>query len=306
MIDYNLIIVLGATAVGKTKLAVRMAQYLDTEIISADSRQVYQGMDIGTGKDLNEYVINEKQIKYHLINSRAAGEKYHVNDFKNDFFEAFQKINQQNKIPILCGGTGMYIHSILQNHDLTAVPTNPELRAKLEELSRDVLIEKLKLFPSDLTQQADFSTQKRIIRAIEIADYLSTNKLPKHDRPTLKALTIGLYDEREIRREKILKRLAYRLEHGLIAEVQDLKSKSLTDEMLQYYGLEYKFVNSYLNKELSFVELQEQLGVAICQFAKRQMTFFRKMEKDGVQIHWLKVEDNMEITIQNALALASF
>lgn len=296
MSDKNLLIVLGPTAVGKTKLAVQLAHAFNGEIISADSRQVFKGMDVGTGKDLNEYEIEGQKIPYHLINIKSAGERYQVNAFKEDFYQAFENIQSTKKLPILCGGTGMYIHSLLQNHELTAVPVNLELRRQLISLSKEELQEELNKYPISLRQQADTSSHKRLIRAIEIAEYLGSHHLPTEKRTELKPFIIGLYNEVETRRNKILSRLEERLSHGLIEEVQNLLKQGVSEEMLIFYGLEYKFVISYLKKEINFDTLKERLGIAICQFAKRQMTFFRKMEKDGVEIQWLEaVDDRVQV-----------
>ncbi|SOD14384.1 tRNA (adenosine(37)-N6)-dimethylallyltransferase MiaA [Pedobacter xixiisoli] len=292
MSDKNLLIVLGATAVGKTRLAVQLAKEFDGEIISADSRQVFKGMDIGTGKDLSEYEIEGFQIPYHLIDIKQAGERYQVNAFKEDFYQAFQVITHQQKLPILCGGTGMYIHSLLQNHELTAIPVNEELRKELLPLHKEGLRQKLESFPLALRKQADESSSKRLIRAIEIAYFLSENgDFTVEERPALKPLVIGLYNDVDTRRRKIISRLEARLANGLIEEVQSLRLKGVSEEMLVFYGLEYKFVIAYLNNEINLDTLKERLGTAICQFAKRQMTFFRKMEKDGVLINWIEAKE---------------
>ena len=286
-----LLIILGATASGKTKLAIELAKTLRTEIISADSRQVFRGMDIGTGKDLAE--LYEANVPFHLIDIRAAGENYNVNSFKEDFYTAFMAITNQNKLPILCGGTGMYIHSLLQNHELTAVPNNEKLRLALQGLAKDELIAKIKNYPENLISHADFSSSKRLIRAIEVADYLQNHTLEKVEYPAINPLVIGLVDELEIRRAKISERLAQRLKEGLIEEVENLIANGVSIEMLTFYGLEYKFVVSYLMNEIDFPTLKERLTIAICQFAKRQMTFFRKMEKDGVKINWLAADKEL-------------
>lgn len=301
MFNHNLLIILGPTASGKTRLAVNLAHKLNGEIISADSRQIFKGMDIGTGKDLDEYMINGKQIPFHLIDVKAAGEKYNVNLFKEDFYNSFQKIKLKNALPILCGGTGMYIHSILQNHELTAIPIDENLRAKLLMESKEFLINLLENYPQISRQNVDYSSSKRLIRAIEIAAYLKTNDLIKLDRPKISPFVIGLTNDVEIRRKKILERLDLRLRSGLIEEVEDLISKGISLEMLTFYGLEYKFVAAYLTNEINLETLKEKLGTAICQFAKRQMTFFRKMEKDGVQINWLNAND--EFLTDHALQL---
>lgn len=296
-----LLIILGATASGKTKLAIELAKTLKTEIISADSRQVFKGMDIGTGKDLIEF--KEAEIPFHLIDIRAAGQNYNVNSFKEDFYAAFISITNKKKLPILCGGTGMYIHSLLQNHELTAVPINEKLRLYLQGLAKEQLIAKIKTYPESLTKHVDFSSSKRLIRAIEVADYLQYHTLEKVEQPELNPLVIGLVDELETRRAKISNRLTLRLKEGLIEEVEKLIAEGVSTEMLTFYGLEYKFVASYLMKEMDYSTLTERLTTAICQFAKRQMTFFRKMEKDGVKINWLAADKELFSLKEEALQL---
>jgi len=287
-----LLIILGPTASGKTKLAVKMADALNGEIISADSRQIFKGMDIGTGKDLDEYRLNGKAIPYHLIDIKKAGERYNVNEFKEDFFSVFQKISEMGTLPILCGGTGMYVHSILQNHEYTAIPVNNELRDSLKNFDKELLSRKLFDYPAELTKHADQSSHKRLIRAIEIAEYLIHNNLQSIERPEFNPLVIGLTSQVELRRRKIISRLELRFKEGMIDEVKKLIADGVTKEDLVFYGLEYKFIAAYLFDELSYSELKERLAIAICQFAKRQMTFFRKMEKDGIEINWFNTELN--------------
>jgi len=291
MKSHPLLIILGATASGKTKLAIALAKTLETEIISADSRQVFKGMDIGTGKDLSEFY--EAKIPFHLIDIRAAGENYNVNSFKEDFYTAFTAITNKNKLPILCGGTGMYMHSLLQNHEFTAVPNNAKLRVALQGLTKEQLINKVKSYPENLIHHVDFSSSKRLIRAVEVADYLQNHTLEKIEQPSINPLVIGLVNDLQTRRAKISDRLVSRLEEGLIEEVEKLIENGVPTEMLTFYGLEYKFVASYLMKEIDYPTLQEKLTIAICQFAKRQMTFFRKMEKDGVKINWLAADKDL-------------
>ena len=293
--DQNpLLVILGPTASGKTKLSVSLANTLNAEIISADSRQVFKGMDIGTGKDLDEYHINGKTIPYHLINIREAGENYNVNSFKDDFYEVFEDLTNRKKLPILCGGTGMYIHSVLQNHEYTAIPVNMELRNSLPAHDIAALRTLLSKYPAALTAHADISSGKRMIRAIEIADYLTYNELISEKRPAIKPLIIGLTSDVEIRRERIFKRLNERFDNGLIEEVEGLLVNGVSKDMLTFYGLEYKFVTGYLYKEYNLEDLKDKLYIGIRQFAKRQMTFFRKMEKDGINIHWFNTAQNAE------------
>ncbi|WP_316843553.1 tRNA (adenosine(37)-N6)-dimethylallyltransferase MiaA [Pedobacter psychrodurus] len=287
MDQHNLIIILGATASGKTKLAVQVADALNGEIISADSRQIFKRMDIGTGKDLQEYQINNKTIPHHLIDILAPGERYHVDAFKNDFYDAFETITALNKIPILCGGTGMYIHSLLQNQTFTAIPVNEQLRDQLNQLPKEELIVKLQSDKSQPNDHVDLSSKKRLIRALEISDFLKHNQLEIIDRPILKPIIFGLKNEVEITRAKIMARLDQRLKDGLVEEVEQLLKEGISKEILVFYGLEYKFIVNYLDGLFTFDELKLKLGIAICQYAKRQNTFFRKMEKDSVDIIWL-------------------
>ena len=282
-----LLILLGATASGKTKLAVQIADELNGEIISADSRQVFTKMDIGTGKDLEEYQIGDKSIPFHLINILEPGERYNVDAFKNDFYASFQEILSRDHLPILCGGTGMYIHSILQNQPFTAVPVNNELRLQLESLPRETLMNELEKHPKEFTRNVDLSSKKRLIRAIEIVEYLREHTIPEILRPKITPVVFGLKNAVEQTRANILARLEFRISNGMIEEVETLLNNGVSKEMLIFYGLEYKFIVSYLSGELSFDDLRLRLGTAICQFAKRQNTFFRKMEKDGVKINWL-------------------
>lgn len=288
MANYNLIVLLGATASGKTKLAVSLANELNTEIISGDSRQIFKRMDLGTGKDIAEYQIGDKTIPYHLINILEPGERYHVDVFKNDFFDAFEKITMKSKIPILCGGTGMYIHSVLQNQPFTAVPVNEQLRNALESLSKEELLIKLNVEDKNIDiNKVDLSSKKRLIRALEVVEFLKHHTLEQIERPPLKPIIFGLKNQIELTRSKILDRLDKRFEDGMIQEVEKLLAEGVPAETLIFYGLEYKFIVNYLVGNLSFEELKLKLGIAICQYAKRQNTFFRKMEKDGIEINWL-------------------
>jgi len=298
-----LLIILGPTASGKTRLAVAVAAELNGEIISADSRQVFRGMDIGTGKDLKEYTLDGRPIPYHLINIRDAGGQYNVNAFKDDFYEAYAQIRLRGNLPILCGGTGMYIHSILQNHEYTAIPVNEELRAALPVHDIEFLRQMLQTYPRELTAQADLSSAKRLVRAIEIAAFLQENTLEEELRPELDTLVIGLTGDVEQRRERILNRMNARFEEGMIEEVEQLLKQGVDPEMLTFYGMEYKFVTDYLQKRVSFSDLKEKLYIAIRQFAKRQMTFFRKMEKDGVMINWLNTDTGPEALKEEVIKL---
>lgn len=293
MNNYNCIVVLGPTASGKTRLACQLASMMNGEIISADSRQVYKGLDIGTGKDLMEYVVNGKEIKYHLIDRMEAEQHYYLHDFVADLKQTFLAIQAKQKLPIICGGTGLYLDALRKDFSLTQIKENQELRAELEMQSKEELLAQLKKFPESLTKQVDKDSKKRIIRGIEIASFLKLNPhaLIKSELP-YKPYYIGIQVDLEVRKSKISYRLKKRLEEGLIQEVQSLLNKGISHERLQFFGLEYKFVSRYILGQLSMEELISQLQTAIFQFAKRQMTWFRKMEKEGVQIHW--VESDIE------------
>ena len=298
-----LLIILGPTASGKTRLAVNLALELNGEVISADSRQVFKGMDIGTGKDLKEYNVDGYQVPYHLIDIKRPGEKYQVDAFKEDFFVVFEELITRKKLPILCGGSGMYIHSILQNHYYTSIPVDTNLRDKLALTSIEELRRLLSVFPEPLIKHTDFSSAKRIIRGIEIASYLLNNEFVPKVRPQIKPVVIGLGSDVEIRRKKIFERLEHRLSEGLIEEVANLIRSGVAKEVLRNYGLEYKFVVSFLSGEYDLDTLKELLFNAIAQYSKRQMTFFRKMEKDGVKIHWLPSTANLDFITENVKLL---
>ena len=290
---YNLVTILGPTATGKTQLATALAARIDGEIISADSRQIYRGMDIGTGKDLAEYVVDAKPIPYHLIDIVDAGYKYNVFEYQRDFLKAFESVNQRGHLPILCGGTGLYIEAVLNGYKLLAVPDNQILREQLANKTLDELTSILRGYKT-LHNQTDVDTVKRAIRAIEIEAYYQTHEEEAVEYPELKSLIIGVGIDREVRREKITKRLKARLNEGMIDEVKMLLDSGVQPDDLIYYGLEYKFVTNYLLGKLTFDELFTQLEIAIHQFAKRQMTWFRGMERRGFTIYWLDALKSMD------------
>ena len=290
---YNLVTILGPTATGKTQLATALAARIDGEIISADSRQIYRGMDIGTGKDLAEYVVDAKPIPYHLIDIVDAGYKYNVFEYQRDFLKAFESVNQRGHLPILCGGTGLYIEAVLNGYKLLAVPDNQILREQLANKTLDELTSILRGYKT-LHNQTDVDTVKRAIRAIEIEAYYQTHEEETVEYPELKSLIIGVGIDREVRREKITKRLKARLDEGMIDEVKMLLDSGVQPDDLIYYGLEYKFVTNYLLGKLTFDELFTQLEIAIHQFAKRQMTWFRGMERRGFTIYWLDALKSMD------------
>lgn len=285
----KLIVVLGPTASGKTSVAANIAYRFNGEVISADSRQVYRGMDLGTGKDYEDYIINGTQIPYHLIDIRDAGEKYNVFEFQTDFLDAYNEIKGHGKLPVLCGGTGMYIEAVTKGYKLWPVPPNPELREELEKKSLEELITIL-ASKKNLHNTSDTDTKKRAIRGIEIAEYYEEHPEIETEYPTFDVLYLGVKYQRNKERKNITERLAQRLENGLIEEAKKLLEEGLAHEDLTYYGLEYKFLSLYLQGELSYQEMFSRLNTAIHQFAKRQRTWFRKMEKEGVKIHWIEGE----------------
>jgi tRNA dimethylallyltransferase len=287
--NYQLITILGPTASGKTNLAAALAYRLDSEIISADSRQVYRSMNIGTGKDLADYVVEGKQIPFHLIDSCDAGEKYNVYEFQHDFYKVFSELKNNGKLPVLSGGTGLYIEAVLKGFKLLSVPENKELRKNLEDKSLNELMMILSQYQK-LHNTTDLDSVKRVIRAIEISDYTQKKNLEYHEFPPINSLIIGIDLNREIRRQRITERLKSRLEEGMIDEVKSLLDSGISAEDLIYYGLEYKFVTLYLTGNLTYKEMFDQLEIAIHQFAKRQMTWFRGMERRGFTIKWIPAE----------------
>ena len=284
---YNLVTVLGPTAGGKTSFATHLTKLLNTEIISADSRQVYRGMDLGTGKDIDDYFIDGKIIPYHLLNIVDAGEKYNLFQYQKDFFGAFEIITNKKKIPVLCGGTGLYIDAIVQNYELHEVPQNEKLRNELGEKSLNelaVILHELK----QMHNISDIDNKKRAIRAIEIELFNKKHKITPKKYPKINSFNIGIKYNRDIQKQRITKRLNERLKNGMIEEVEGLIKSGVSAETLIYYGLEYKFITNFLLKNITFDEMKEKLNIAIHQFSKRQMTWFRRMEKKGVKINWLE------------------
>lgn len=297
-----LITVLGPTASGKTTFAAHLASRLDGEIISADSRQVYRGMDIGTGKDLADYTVGGKAVPYHLIDIRDAGDKYTLFNYQHDFHEVYRDILLRHKTPILCGGTGLYIESILKGYRLPDVPENTGLRKRLEPKSLDELTQILSSY-KPLHNTTDTDTKKRAIRAIEIADFQSRYPASELDYPPVDSVIIGIDIDRESRRQKISSRLKKRLDEGMVDEIRSLLDKGVSSDDLIYYGLEYKFVTLYVTGKINFEEMSSQLEIAIHQFAKRQMTWFRGMEKRGFTIHWLDFSLPVSEKIDKALVV---
>lgn len=286
MPHYDLIAILGPTASGKTPFAAALAAELNTEIISADSRQIYRGMDLGTGKDLADYTVQGRAIPYHLIDIADPGYKYNVFEYQRDFLSAYETIKQKGRLPVLCGGTGMYLEAVLKGYRLLPVPENPELRARLEGKSLAELTEILKQYKT-LHNSTDVDTAKRAIRAIEIEEYYLQTDVAEREFPKLNSLLIGVDIDRELRREKISRRLRQRLDEGMVDEVRRLLAGGIKADDLIYYGLEYKYLTLYAIGEMSYDEMFAGLETAIHQFAKRQMTWFRGMERRGFTIHWV-------------------
>lgn len=296
-----LITVLGPTASGKTALAVQLSYHLDGEVLSADSRQVYRRMDIGTGKDLSEYVVQGRPIPYHLINIREPGDKYTLFNYQHDFHQAYEDILTRGKQPILCGGTGLYIESVLKGYNLPDVPPNPKLRAALEEKSLYELGELLSNY-RPLHNTTDTKNRRRVIRAIEIELFKSQRGETDTSFPAIESVIVGLTIDREVRRTNITARLKARLQEGMVEEVEQLLESGVTPKDLIYYGLEYKFVTQHVIGELSREEMFRKLEIAIHQFAKRQMTWFRGMERRGFTIHWIDASLPMEQKVEQALS----
>jgi len=294
----NLICILGPTASGKTSFAARLAYDIESEIISADSRQVYRGMDIGTGKDYDDYIVNGSKIPSHMIDIIDAGEEYNVFEYQKDFYKVFEELTGRNVLPILCGGTGLYIEAVLKNYRLLQAPLNEVLRAELDALSTEALSERLKTY-KNVHNTTDSIIRKRVIRAIEIEEYLLLQGETALPSPEIKPVIIGLDIDRDKRREKITQRLKQRMDAGMIDEARELLKRGVTADKLEFYGLEYKFLSRYIEGRIGYDEMFSSLNIAIHQFAKRQMTWFRKMEKEGAEIHWidsvLEMDEKIEI-----------
>lgn len=300
-----MITILGPTASGKTSLAVEVAKRVNGEIISADSRQVYRRMDIGTGKDLCEY----GDVPYHLIDILEPGTKYNLFQYQQDFYDVYQDILKRGKRPILCGGTGLYIEAVLKGYQLSPVPQNPALRAQLEGKSLEELTRMLVALKaenhSNMHNTTDVDSCQRAIRAIEIETYNKEHPMPNRILPPVDSVIIGVSIDRELRREKITRRLKARLEEGMIDEVKALLNSGISKEDLIYYGLEYKFVTEYIVGDYSYEEMFRRLEIAIHQFSKRQMTWFRGMERRGFHIHWIDASLPMEERVEQIIQLTA-
>ncbi len=299
---YDIVTIVGPTASGKTSIACHLAYELGGEIISGDSRQVYKGMDIGTGKDLSDYVVNGTPVPYHLIDICEAGEKYNLFEFQQDFHEAYNDVTSRGVLPILCGGSGLYVESVLRGYSLPNVPINNELRENYYSLSLGQLTDVLASYKA-LHNTTDIENKRRAIRAIEIEEYKKQQEVVNKNYLPLNSLIIGVEIGREQRRNKISQRLRTRLQEGMIEEVRAILDQGVAAEDLIYYGLEYKFVTQYVIGELSYDEMVEKLEIAIHQFAKRQMTWFRGMEKRGLKIHWIDSQLPMESKVEEIITL---
>ena len=282
----HLITILGSTATGKTALAANLASLINGEIISADSRQIYRGMDIGTGKDLDDYIIGGKHIPFHLIDIAEPGFRYNVFEFLGDFSNAFKKIIEEGNVPILCGGSGMYLDAVIRGYQLGKVPVNDKLRTQLETFGNDELISKLMSY-GPLHNKSDISDKERMIRAIEIAEFQAVHTEMTLNLPKFTSINFGILFDRQIIRKRITERLEARLKEGMVAEVEALLKNGIAPEDLMYYGLEYKFITMFVTGQISYDHMFTKLNTAIHQFAKRQMTWYRRMEKNGVKIHWI-------------------
>lgn len=294
----DLIVILGCTATGKTSLATHFAALNNGEVLSADSRQVYKGMDIGTGKDLSEFIVNGKEVPYHLIDIKEAGEEYNVYEFQKDFLMAYKAVKSRNNLPVLCGGTGLYLEAVLKGYRFVKVPENDKLRKELEHKTTEELVAILSKY-KDLHNTTDTIQRKRTIRAIEVANYQKDNEALIKDFPKMNPTIFGIHFEREIIKERISNRLKYRLKHeGMIEEVESLLDAGVSSDRLKFYGLEYKLITQFLLKEIDRTEMFNKLNVAIHQFAKRQATWFRKMERNGFEINWIDGNLPMEEKIK--------
>lgn len=307
MQNQKMITILGPTASGKTSVAAALALRTGGEIISADSRQVYRRMDIGTGKDLADYTIGDVHIPYHLIDIAEPGTKYNLFQYQQDFHTAYNDIRSRGKLPILCGGTGLYIEAVLGGYSLSPVPQNQKLRDSLEGKSLDQLTQMLVQLKqkngSNMHNRTDVDTAQRAIRAIEIETYNLEHPTPERQMPPVDSLVIGINIDRELRREKITRRLKARLEEGMCDEIRSLIDGGVNPDDLIYYGLEYKFVTEYVVGKTSYEEMFRQLEIAIHQFAKRQMTWFRGMERRGYTIHWIDADQSMDEKVEAIMSL---
>ena len=298
---FHLITILGPTATGKTTLACHLAALLHGEIISADSRQVYRGMDLGTGKDLSDFHLKDYDVPYHLIDIVDPGYEFNVFEFQQHVVRALEKVEHNGRLPILCGGSGLYLDAVLRGYQLQRVPENKVLREFLETLSMESLTRKLKSY-GPVHNTTDINDRRRLIKAIEIAEHHINHPKPDFIMPRVSSINFGLHFERQQLRDRITQRLKQRLEEGMVDEVRNLLSSGLLPEQLKFYGLEYRLITQYVMGELTYNEMFELLNTAIHQFAKRQMTWFRRMENGGVRIHWINGNINLEEKLATILS----
>jgi tRNA dimethylallyltransferase len=299
---YDLLVVTGPTASGKTTLAAAIAERTGGEIISADSRQVYRGMNLGTGKDYDDYLVNGTHIPCHLIDIADPGYKYNVFEYQRDFIKVYSDLKKRKIFPVVCGGSGMYADSIITGYKMYEVPPDSGLRIELEKKSLEELKEILLTF-KDLHNTTDIDTRKRVIRAIEIEHFSRNKGKPFGEFPKVKSLHIGIMFDRDTRRKRITERLKQRLGSGMVDEVKHLIDLGIQTETLIYYGLEYKFITFYLTGQINYEEMVRDLEIAIHQFAKRQMTWFRGMERRGIKIHWIDGELPLKEKVQKVMEL---
>jgi len=303
--NYDLLIVTGPTASGKTSLAVAIAKKLGGEIISADSRQVYRGMNIGTGKDYDDYLIEGTRLPCHLIDITDPGYKYNVFEYQRDFIKVYARLKERKVFPVVCGGSGMYADSIISGYKMVEVAPDSGFRSNLEKKPIEELIEILSTYKK-LHNTTDIDTKKRVIRAIEIEHFNQIKAKPVSEFPEIRSLVVGILPDRESRRLNISKRLKERLDAGMVDEVKNLMEQGVKSDILIYYGLEYKFITLYLTGKLSYDDMVRDLEIAIHQFAKRQMTWFRSMERRGVKINWLDGKLSLEEKISRVMELLCY
>ncbi len=300
----DLLVITGPTASGKTRLGALVADRLGGEIISADSRQVYRGMDIGTGKDLDDYIVEGRQVPFHLIDIRDPGYKYNVYEYQQDFLQAYEDIRSRGRLPLLVGGTGLYVEAVLKGYRLMRVPVDPEYRATLKGKTMEELAALLASYKK-LHNVTDLDTRKRVIRALEIEHYYATHPEEGEDYPQIRAKVFGVFVDRDTRRANISRRLRQRLGAGMIEEVEKLLERGVPHETLQYYGLEYKYISLYLQGEMDYETMVRRLETAIHQFAKRQMTWFRGMERRGIRIRWIDAALPREEQVERIIDIVS-
>lgn len=301
---YDLLVVTGPTASGKTSLAAALAMKLNGEIISADSRQIYRQMNLGTGKDYSDYIVEGRHIPFHLVDIADPGYKYSVFEYQQDFIKVLDDLRSRDTFPVVCGGSGMYIDSVVSGYKMIEVPPDKEFRATLEKKSLKELTLILSSYKK-LHNKTDIDTKKRAIRALEIERFIGTGKQNLKDFPVIKPLVTGVLFSREKRRERISERLKSRLEEGMEDEVRQLLMKGIAPETLIYYGLEYKYLTLYITGRISYDEMFHSLETAIHQFAKRQMTWFRGMERKGIKINWIDGDMPMNEKVGKVMELLS-